>query len=209
MGCFRAESPTWFANGPKRTSWRRSATRKRLLSIVDAYIRQCAGLEADTSFSSWRVTRVLEKAMNEYGWPKRIRCDNGPELTSRHFLAWAIERGIELLHIQPGRPMQNGRIDSFHGKLRDEFLNVSSQSPLRRPCRGRWALWSINLLRQKPRATAVSHPPLTPSKPRARSGTARAARATASQDRESKHANRWKGRANVILRGRPNGQRAK
>jgi hypothetical protein len=40
-------------------------------------------LEADTSFASRRITRVLEKAMSEYGWPKRIRCDNGPELTSR------------------------------------------------------------------------------------------------------------------------------
>ena len=56
---------------------------------------------------------------------RRIRCDNGPELTSRHFLAWAMERRIELLHIQPGRPTQNGRVESFHGKLRDECLNVS------------------------------------------------------------------------------------
>lgn len=97
----------------------------RVLSVVDAFSRQCVALEADTSFASRRVTRVLDKAMNAYGWPKRIRCDNGPELTSRLFLAWAVERRIELLHIQPGRPMQNGRIESFHGKLRDEFLNVN------------------------------------------------------------------------------------
>lgn len=97
----------------------------RVLSVVDAYTRQCLALEADTSFQSRRVTRVLDKAISEHGWPRRIRCDNGPELTSRHFLAWSIEQRIELLHIQPGRPMQNGRIESFHGKLRDEFLNVS------------------------------------------------------------------------------------
>jgi putative transposase len=97
----------------------------RVLSVVDAFSRQCVALEADTSFASRRVTRVLDKAMLEYGWPKRIRCDNGSELTSRHFLAWAVERRIELLHIQPGKPTQNGRIESFHGKLRDEFLNVS------------------------------------------------------------------------------------
>lgn len=97
----------------------------RVLSVLDAYTRQCLALEADTSFASRRVTRVLEKAMREYGWPRRIRCDNGPELTSRHFLAWTMERRIELVHIQPGRPMQNGRVESFHGKLRDECLNVS------------------------------------------------------------------------------------
>jgi Integrase core domain len=57
--------------------------------------------------------------------PQAIRCDNGPELTSRHFLAWCIERRIELVHIQPGRPMQNGQVESFHGKLRDECLRVS------------------------------------------------------------------------------------
>jgi hypothetical protein len=49
----------------------------------------------------------------------------GPELTSRHFLAWCIERRIDLRHIQPGRPMQNGHVESFHGKLRDECLNTS------------------------------------------------------------------------------------
>ena len=57
--------------------------------------------------------------------PQVIRCDNGPELTSRHFLAWCIERKIELVHIQPGRPMQNVQVESFHGKLRDECLRVS------------------------------------------------------------------------------------
>ena len=54
-----------------------------------------------------------------------IRWDNGPELTSRHFLAWCIEQKIELVHIQPGRPMQNGRVESFNGRLREECLNVS------------------------------------------------------------------------------------
>src|SRR5947208_16015163 len=57
--------------------------------------------------------------------PLAIRCDNGPEFTSRHFLAWCIERGIELVHIQPGKPQQNGYVESFNGKLRDECLNVS------------------------------------------------------------------------------------
>ena len=97
----------------------------RVLSVVDAFTRECVALEADTSFASRRVTRVLERAMSRRGWPRRIRCDNGPELTSRHFLAWCIERRIELVHIQPGRPMQNGHVESFHGRFRDECLNTS------------------------------------------------------------------------------------
>jgi len=79
----------------------------RVLSVVDAFTRECVALKVDTSFASRHVTRVLEKVMSQRGWPRSIRCDNGPEFTSRHFLAWCIERRIELLHIQPGRPMQN------------------------------------------------------------------------------------------------------
>ncbi len=97
----------------------------RVLSVVDAYTRECLALEVDTSFASRRVARVLEAIIARRGAPQVIRCDNGPELTSRHFLAWAIERGIELVHIQPGKPVQNGRLESFNGKLREECLNVS------------------------------------------------------------------------------------
>lgn len=97
----------------------------RVLSVVDACTRECLALETDTSFASRRVTRVLEHIVAERGAPLAIRCDNGPELTSRHFLAWCIERKIALVHIQPGRPQQNGLVESFHARLRDECLNVS------------------------------------------------------------------------------------
>jgi putative transposase len=97
----------------------------RVLSVVDAYTRECLGLEVDTSFASRRVTRVLEAIVAERGQPQAIRCDNGPELTSRHFLAWCVERQIELVHIQPGKPTQNARVESFHGRLREECLAVS------------------------------------------------------------------------------------
>jgi putative transposase len=97
----------------------------RVLSVVDAYTRECLALEVDTSFPSRRMTRVLEGIVAERGLPGAIRCDNGPELTSRHFLAWCVERGIELVHIQPGKPVQNARVESFHGRLREECLRVS------------------------------------------------------------------------------------
>jgi putative transposase len=61
----------------------------------------------------------------QLGLPKSLRCDNGPEFTSRHFVAWCEERGITLIHIQPSRPMQNGHVESFNARLRDECLNAS------------------------------------------------------------------------------------
>jgi len=67
---------------------------------------------------SRRVTRELEKIVAERGMPEAIPCDNGPEFTSRHFLVWAMERKIDLVHIEPGRPVQNTFVESFHGKLR-------------------------------------------------------------------------------------------
>lgn len=97
----------------------------RVLSVVDTFTRECIALEVDTGFAGRRMTRVLDAALTRRAWPQRIRCDNGPEFTSRHFLAWCIERRIDLRHIQPGRPMQNGHVESFHGKLRDECLNTS------------------------------------------------------------------------------------
>jgi putative transposase len=102
-----------------------SGRKFRVLSVLDVYTRECLVLEVDTSFASRRVTRELEALIGERGAPARIRCDNGPEFTSRHFLAWCLERGIEVVHIEPGRPVQNAHVESFHGRLREECLNAS------------------------------------------------------------------------------------
>jgi len=99
--------------------------RFRVLSVIDSFTKQCPVLETSSSFPSRRVTRELERAIAAYGKPQAIRCDNGPELTSRHFLAWAIKWKIDLVHIQPGKPTQNAGVESFNGKLRDECLNVN------------------------------------------------------------------------------------
>ena len=97
----------------------------RVLAVVDAFTRENLSLEVDTSLSSRRVTRVLEAVIAQRGKPEAIRCDNGPELTSRHFLSWCEEQKIQLIHIQPGKPMQNGHVESFNGRLRDECLNAN------------------------------------------------------------------------------------
>jgi putative transposase len=96
----------------------------RILSVVDTFTRECLALEVDTCLPSRRVTRTLDSVIAERGKPARIRMDNGAELTSRHFLAWGIEQHIELVHIQPGKPVQNAHVESFHGRFRDECLNI-------------------------------------------------------------------------------------
>ena len=65
----------------------------RVLAVVDAFTRECLGLEVDTSLSSRRVTRTLDRIIEARGTPESLRCDNGPELTSRHIIGWV--RGEE------------------------------------------------------------------------------------------------------------------
>ena len=117
--------------------------------VVDECTRECPALEVDTSFASRRVTRVLEQIIAERGKPLAIRCDNGPEFTSRHFLAWCMEWGIELVHIQPGKPQQNGYVESFHGKLRDECLNVNWFENLW-DARQKIAAWRVEYNEERP-----------------------------------------------------------
>jgi putative transposase len=139
----------------------------RVLSVVDAYTRECLALEVDTSFASRRVTRVLDGIIAERGRPDTIRCDNGPEFTSRHFLAWAIEHQIELLHIQPGKPTQNGRIESFNGRLREECLNVSWFQNLF-DAKRKIAAWRIEYNEERPHSSLGY---LTPNEFAARAST--------------------------------------
>ena len=124
----------------------------RVLSVVDAFTRECLALEVDTSFASRRVTRVLDAIIAERGMARAIRVDNGPEFSSRHFLAWCVERQIELIHIQPGKPTQNGRIESFHGRLREECLRVSWFQNLF-DARRKIASWRIDYNEQRPHSS--------------------------------------------------------
>lgn len=97
--------------------------RIRILTIVDEFTRECLKMVVDTSLSGKRVTRELASLIEDKGAPKAIVSDNGTEFTSHSVLKWAQEAGVEWQYIQPGKPMQNGYIESFNGKLRDECLN--------------------------------------------------------------------------------------
>jgi hypothetical protein len=99
--------------------------RFRILNIVDDVTRECLAAIPDTSISGKRVARELETLMTRRGKPGMIVSDNGTELTSNAILAWCAEHRIEWHYIAPGKPMQNGYIESFNGRMRDELLNES------------------------------------------------------------------------------------
>ena len=87
--------------------------------------RECLAAIPDTSISGKRVARELETVMTRRGKPGMIVSDNGTELTSHAILAWCAEHRIAWHYIAPGKPMQNGYIESFNGRMRDELLNES------------------------------------------------------------------------------------
>ena len=97
--------------------------RFRVLAVVDDFTRECLALVVDTSLSGVRVARELDRIVELRGCPCMIVSDNGTELTSNAILAWQEERGVEWHYIAPGKPMQNGFVESFNGRLRDECLN--------------------------------------------------------------------------------------
>jgi putative transposase len=99
--------------------------RFRILNIVDDVTRECLAAIPDTSISGQRVARELTALIGRRGRPGMIVSDNGTELTSHAILAWCAEHRIEWHYIAPGKPMQNGYIESFNGRMRDELLNES------------------------------------------------------------------------------------
>lgn len=95
----------------------------RTLNVVDVFTRECRAIEVDTSLGGQRVVRVLARLTEEHGAPERIVMDNGPEFTGKVLDAWAYSQKVELDFIRPGKPMENGYVESFNGKFRDECLN--------------------------------------------------------------------------------------
>lgn len=100
--------------------------RFRILTIVDDFTREAISCLTERSISSHVVIRELERISDIHEkFPLSIMIDNGPEFTSRAFLAWAQYRHVDLQFTQPGKPTQNAYIESFNGKFRDECLNMN------------------------------------------------------------------------------------
>ncbi len=97
----------------------------RILTVVDQFTRECVCLEADRAMTGMQVAQALERAKAERGrLPTSITVDNGTEFCSRALEAWVMTNDVQLCFIRPGRPVENGFIESFNGRLRDECLNL-------------------------------------------------------------------------------------
>lgn len=97
----------------------------RVLNIIDDYNREALVSQAYFSIGSQCVINILERMLIEYGCPKSIRVDNGPEFIATALFEWCNERAIGLNYIQPGKPTQNAYIERFNRSLREAVLDAN------------------------------------------------------------------------------------
>jgi putative transposase len=102
----------------------------RTLNIIDDHNREVLAIEIDYSFPARRVARVLDQVAEEHGYPQEIRVDNGPEFISNHLDQWAHTHGVQLDHIEPGKPAQNAYIERFNRTYREDVLDMNIFSNL-------------------------------------------------------------------------------
>ena len=98
--------------------------RLRLLNVLDEYTRECLAIRVEASIPASKVIETLEWLFLIRGVPEHIRSDNGPEFIAGAVQKWLRENECGTLYIEPGSPWENGHIESFNGKLRDECLNM-------------------------------------------------------------------------------------
>lgn len=135
------------------------ASRKfRMLAVNDDCCRENLCLMADTSISGARVARELDALVRLYGKPGSVVSDNGTEFTSRAILKWAGDNDVDWHYIDPGKPQQNGFIESFNGSLRDELLNEEIFDTLD-DARRKLALWRYDYNNVRPHSSLGNQTP--------------------------------------------------
>ena len=131
----------------------------RILTVVDQFTRECVGLEADRSMTGMKVAQALERTTRERSsLPESITVDNGSEFCSRALEVWAMANEVQLCFIRPGRPVENGFIESFNGRLRDECLNVEWFSSLD-DARAKLARFRDHYNQQRPHSSLADRTP--------------------------------------------------
>ena len=95
----------------------------KMLTLIDEYTRECLAVAVGVSMTSEKVRSVLQRVCREKGFPEMIRSDNGSEFIAEAVNNWLTANQIKPLFIEPGKPWQNGKCESFNGKLRDECLS--------------------------------------------------------------------------------------
>ena len=99
-----------------------TGTKLKMLTVGDDFTRECLAITVATSLPSAKVIQVLERLFAAHGAPKYLRSDNGPEFIAHALRAWLAWAHTQTYYIDPGSPWQNGFRESFHARLRDEFL---------------------------------------------------------------------------------------
>ena len=105
----------------------------RILTIIGEHTRKCLGMVVKLSITSQDILDRFYMLFLVRGIPEHIRSDNGPEFTSRAVRGWLSNLGVKAMFIEPGSPWENGYVESFNGKLRDEFLNRGYSVPSPKP----------------------------------------------------------------------------
>ena len=95
----------------------------RMLTVLDEHTRECHVLRADRALKSGDVINLVKSAIAQHGAPESIRSDNGSEFIAKELQRWLADNQIKTIYIEPGSPWQNGFVESFHGRFRDECLN--------------------------------------------------------------------------------------
>jgi putative transposase len=98
----------------------------KILTVLDEYSRECLAIEVERSLQSIDVLERLADLFTDRGLPEYIRSDNGPEFAAAQIRTWLESLGVGTLFVEPGSPWENGYVESFNGKLRDECLNGES-----------------------------------------------------------------------------------
>jgi len=132
--------------------------RFRGLNVIDDFSRECLTAIVDTSIGGARVVRELDRIAELRGYPCLLVSDNGTELTSNALLKWQEERKVDWHYIAPGKPMQNGLVESFNGRMREECLNEHLFPSLRHACR-MIAAWRDDYNQNRPHSSLAG---LTP-----------------------------------------------
>ncbi len=135
-----------------------SGSQLKWLSIVDEHTRECLALKVDRSITSEDVIDTLAELFAMRGVPRAIRSDNGPEFVAHAIRRWLDQVGTQALYIAPGSPWENGYAESFHSRLRDEFLALEIFDS-RQEAKHLTAAWREDYNHHRPHSSLGYQPP--------------------------------------------------
>jgi transposase InsO family protein len=131
----------------------------RMLTVVDEYTRECLAITVERKLNATHVLETLGELFVNRGPPGHIRSDNGPEFCAQAVQNWLSRLQVKTLFIEPGSPWENGYVESFNGKLRDELLNGERFTTLLE-AKVLIANWRQHYNQQRPHSALGYRPPV-------------------------------------------------